>query len=295
MHLQMNREQIFLPPTDMSNRPELKNREIGLQRLCILLAIAALTVCFACQQQPGAVPEDGDRPPLLLFCGAGIQLPVSELVESFSQIHQCRMEVDYAGSELLLSRITLKKKGDLYMPGDQSYVDIAAEAGMIESSAVACYFVPTILVAKGNPKRVASLQDLTREGLRLGLGDAKACAIGRQSKKIFEKNNIPWTDVEPNLAFQSLTVNELGIQIQAGSLDAVIVWDAVASQYLAHGELVPIPMDQNVISTVPVGILEFSQQKALARQFVDFASSEKGQAIFRRHHYRVHPPIESVP
>ena len=295
MHFQINREQIFLPPTDIPNRPELKNREMRLQRLSILLAIAALTVCFACQQRPGVVPEDGDLPPLLLFCGAGIQLPVSELVESFSQSYQCRMEVDYAGSELLLSRITLKKNGDLYMPGDQSYVDIAAEAGMIESSTVACYFVPTILVEKGNPKRVASLQDLTREGLRLGLGDAKACAIGRQSKKIFEKNNIPWTDVESNLAFQSLTVNELGIQIQAGSLDAVIVWDAVASQYLEHGELVPIPMEQNVISTVPVGILEFSRQKALARQFAEFAASERGQAIFRRHHYRVHPPIESVP
>jgi molybdate transport system substrate-binding protein len=166
---------------------------------------------------------------------------------------------------------------------------------MIESSTVACYFVPTILVAKENPKRIASLQDLTREGVRLGLGDAKACAIGRQSKKIFEKNNIPWAKVEENLVFQSLTVNELGIQIQTGSLDAVIVWDAVAIQYLDHGELVAIPVEQNVISTVPVGILEFSRQKALARQFAEFATSEKGKAIFRRHHYRVHPPVASVP
>ena len=179
------------------------------------------------------------------------------------------------------------------MPGDQSYIDIAADAGMIGSTTVACYFVPTILVAKGNPKRISSLPDLIGRGIRLGLGDAKACAVGRQSKKIFEKNNIPWADVEKNLVFQSMTVNELGIQIQTGSLDAVIVWDAVASQYLDQGELVTIPVEQNVISTVPVGILEFSQHKDLARRFAEFARSEQGRSIFLKHHYRINPPSEA--
>lgn len=181
------------------------------------------------------------------------------------------------------------------MPGDQSYVDIAAEAGMIESSTVACYFVPAILVAKGNPKGIVSLQDLTRDGIRLGLGDANACAIGRQSRKIFAKNNIPWANVEKNLVFQSMTVNELGIQVQAGSLDAVMVWDAVANQYLDHGELVAIPLEQNVVSTVPVGVLNFSRNKALARRFVDFAASDLGRSIFRKHHYRVDSPLEDEP
>lgn len=236
-----------------------------------------------------------DHPTLMLFCGAGIQPPVSELVEEFNRSHECRIEVDYAGSEILLSRIKLKEKGDLYMPGDQSYVDIAADAGMIESSTVACYFVPAILVAKGNPEGIASLQDLTRDGLRLGLGDANACAIGRQSRKIFAKNNISWTNVEKNLVFQSLTVNELGMQIQAGSLDAVIVWDAIANQYLDHGELVTIPPDQNVISTVPVAVLSFSRNKALAGKFAEFAASAQGRSVFRRHHYRIDSPVKLDP
>jgi molybdate transport system substrate-binding protein len=99
-------------------------------------------------------------------------------------------------------------------------------------------------------------------------------------------------DVERNLAFQSMTVNELGIQIQTGSLDAVIVWDAVAHQYLDHGELVPIPPEQNVISTVPVGVLAFSRHKSLAKLFAEFAVSDLGRSIFRRHHYRVDSPLE---
>lgn len=236
-----------------------------------------------------AVSENG-KPRLMLFCGAGIQHPVEELAEVFSRDNDCIVEADYAGSEILFSRISLKKKGDLYMPGDRSYVEMAAESGMVDSITTACYFVPCILVQKGNPKRISSLPDLMRGGIRLGLGDSSACAIGRQSRKIFERNGIPWTEVERNLVFQSLTVNELGIQIQTGSLDAVIVWDAVANQYLDHGEIIPIPKDNNIISTVAVGVLSFSEHKKLAGRFADFAGSEEGRTIFRRHNYRVDPP-----
>lgn len=261
--------------------------------ICILVTIILAIGCVGSEQDSTAPVEKGELPRLMLFCGAGIQLPVAELAETFSRNHDCIIEADYAGSELLLSRITLTKKGDLYMPGDRSYVDIAAEEGLIESTTTACYFVPTILVEKGNPKNIHSLKDLTRNGIRLGLGDSTACAIGRQSKKIFERNNIPWAEVEKNLVFQSLTVNELGIQIQTGSLDAVIVWDAVAYQYLEQGELIEIPPVQNVLSTVPVGVLDFSDHKDLSRSFAAFAASNQGKAIFLKHNYRVDPPTEN--
>lgn len=263
-----------------------------LSRFCFALILAMMGGIFGCSSDPDASSKGQNQPALLLFCGAGIQLPVSELAEEFSRIHKCRVEVDYAGSEILLSRIKLKEKGDLYMPGDQSYMEMADEEGLVESTTVACYFIPSILVEKGNPQNIVSLQDLTRDGIRLGLGDAQACAVGRQSRKIFSKNDIPWEHVEKNLAFQSMTVNELGIQIQTGSLDAVIVWDAVAKQYLDQGELVDIPPEQNVISTVPVGVLKSSGQKILAKRFTEFAASDQGGSIFRKHHYRVNPPIE---
>ncbi len=259
--------------------------QLGIAMMVFLAAGTA-----GCRQQPTTQPSGKANPSLMLFCGAGIQLPVSELVEAFSRENGCRIEADYAGSEVLLSRIKLKQKGDLYMPGEKAYMDMAAEAGLIESSVPVCCFVPAILVRKGNPRNIRSLSDLTRQGVRLGLGDPKACAVGRQSREIFAKNHIPWSEVAKTLAFQSLTVNELGIQIQAGSLDAVIVWDAVGRQYLGHGELVEIPPKQNLISTVPVGVLRFSQNKELAGRFVAFATSQRGRAILVKHNYRVDLP-----
>jgi len=257
-----------------------------MKKIILVLAIVMAVSFCGCKRSQ---LENGDSPPdeLLLYCGAGIRPPAAELTGLFEAEHGVKIITDYAGSEVLISKIKLTSRGDLYMPGDKHYVEQAAAEGMILSQRSVCYFVPTILVQKGNPKKIRGLKDLLKPDVKLGLGDSKACAIGRKSKKIFAKNNIAFSDVEKNLKFQSQTVNELGMQIQAGSLDAVIVWDAVAGYYKKYGDQVPIPAEQNVISTVDIGILKFTKHKELAEKFVKFVASTRGRNIFRKHNYTV--------
>ena len=227
---------------------------------------------------------------LLLYCGAGIRPPADELVEVFEREYGIKVAPDYAGSEVLLSKMKLVRQGDLYMPGDRHYVEQAAQADMILSRKSVCYWVPTILVQKDNPKDIHSLNDLLKHGIKLGLGDSEACAIGRTSKQILEKNDIAWEDIKKNLVFQSLTVNELGLQIQAKALDAVIVWDAMARYYSDQGDEISIPVENNVISTVDIGVLKFSKHQELAKNFMDFVASEAGRQIFQKHNYSTKPP-----
>ena len=260
-----------------------------LKKLTFVTVVVTAILLLGCKADK---PEESDSAAkeLLLYCGAGIRPPVQEIAEAFEREHGVKVVTDYAGSEVLLSKIKLTRQGDLYMPGDKHYVEQAAQEGMILSQQSVCYFVPTILVKKGNPKKIQGLRDLLTGGLKLGIGDAKACAIGRKTKQIFTKNNIAWEDVEKNIAFQSLTVNELGMQIQTGSLDAVVVWDAIAHYYNEHGTEVSIPVEENVISTVNIGILSFTEDRSLAEEFVKFAVSQSGQEIFKQHNYRTDPP-----
>ncbi len=243
----------------------------------LLLLIGLISMCVGC----------GPEPPLL-YCGAGIKPPVAELVEEFERRHGVRIVCDYRGSEVLLSSIQLTGQGDLYMPGDVHYVELAKKEGLIASSKTVCYFVPVILVQKGNPKNIRTLSDLTRDDVLVGLGDPEFCAIGRKSSKILEKNGIPESDVQ--VEFRSPTVNELGNHIELGSLDAVIVWDAVAAYVGDKGEVVRIAREQNVISTVAVGVLTSAKYPQEAAKFVRFITSPRGREVFRKHHYTTSPP-----
>ena len=213
-----------------------------------------------------------------------------ELIRVFDSAHTTKIVADYAGSEVLLAKMKLIRKGDLYMPGDKQYVDQAAQAQMVLSQTPVCYFVPAILVQKGNPKNIQSLRDLTRPGLKVGFGDPQACAIGKETRQLLDKNHIAWPDIEKNVVFQSLTVNELGLQIQAKALDAVIVWDAIAKYYQDSGTEIAIPAPMNVISTVDIAVLSVTQNRSLAEQFAQFAASEQGRAILMKHHYTVALP-----
>lgn len=261
----------------------------------VILASTILAVLLTGCDRKESEKDRSAKKELLLYCGAGVRPPAAELAQIFGREHNVKIITDYAGSEVLISKIKLTQRGDLYMPGDRHYVDLASENGMVFSQKSVCYFVPTILVQKNNPKKIHGLRDLLKPGIKLGLGNAKACAIGRKSKKIFAKNNIAWTDVEKNLKFQSQTVNELGMQIQAGSLDAVIVWDAIARYYKDYSREVPIPAEENVISTVDIGILKFTKHRELAEKFVEFAASASGRDIFIKHNYTVAPPPNKDP
>ncbi|MHB1034311.1 MAG: molybdate ABC transporter substrate-binding protein [Pirellulales bacterium] len=245
----------------------------------LICAVAAALLLL-----PGCGGE-AQQPSLLFYCAAGLRSPVAELADEFGRQRGVTVQCDYAGSEVLLSRVKLAQRGDLYMPGDASYMEQARREGLIASSRAVCYWVPVILVQKGNPKDIRKLADLARPGLRLGFGDAKACAIGRETVSLLKKNHLDPEQVNANVVFRSLTVNELGTNVKLGQLDAAIVWDAIASLYADQTEAIAIPVDENVISTVPIGVLSMSEQKDLAGQFIDFLTSPEGQACFRKHHY----------
>jgi len=235
-----------------------------------------------------------EEPALLFYCGAGLRPAAAEIVQAFTDATGIDVECDYAGSGVLISRIRVRRGGDLCMPGDVWYLDRLKEDDLLASEKTVVFFEPVILVAEGNPKDVASLADLTRPGLRLGLGNPEACQIGRITRTLLRKNDVDPDAIERNLTFSSMTVNELGLQLKAGRIDAAIVWDAIAAYYAGAAETVRIPPEQNEISRVAIGVLSCSDRQAAAGRFVEFTTSERAKEIFAAHHYRTEPPPKGV-
>ncbi len=260
-------------------------------RVTLVCALAALAAS-GCDGSPDGTGSSDDRT-LLLYCGAGMRLPAPEIIEAFHKETGVTVQADYAGSGALISRIKGGRTGDLYMPGAVSYVDdLQEQTGMVESRKLVTYFVPCIVVAKGNPHGVRALADLGRPGLKVALGDDRACQIGRVTRKIFEKNALDQAAIDKNVVMTSVTVNELPLWVKTKTIDATVAWDAVAAgaDFADAVEIVPIPLDQNIISPVAVGVLTCSKNLPLALQFADFLAGPAAQAIFQKHHYRVTAP-----
>lgn len=257
----------------------------------LLCAAALLAGLAGCEKKHADEPTTtSETTALLLYCGAGLRPAAAEAAEAFTAEAGVDVQIDYAGSGMLISRVRLDRRGDLFMPGDVWYLQQVEAQGLLDSKEMVTYFVPVIIVGKGMAKEISKLEDLARPGVRLAVGDPRACQIGRLTLRIFAKNHIDADAVNANTRMQSVTVNELGVWVKTGRADAAIVWDAIAAQYADAVEIVPIPPERNIISRVAIGVLSFSKSKPAARRFVDFLAGEKGKAIFRKHHYRTSPP-----
>jgi len=222
---------------------------------------------------------DPNRISMYMYCGAGIRPMMDPAVEAFRQIKpNVRIDVGYAGSGCLLGQLAFSRRGDLYVPGEDFYINQAQKRGYLtESKPVGC-FEPVILVQKGNPKGIKALADLTRSGLKIGLGEPGACAVGVAAERLLKKANLHEA-VLKNVIYRAGNVPELGNAVKFGSIDAAIVWNLTAAQLTKDCEAVLIDRSLYEPATVPVAVLKYTEHPAEARAFVDFLTGPEGQKI----------------
>jgi len=273
---------VTLATLDCSKQPEAANRFADF--------VAANTNVFTEQFGFTAPPPGAAKATLHVHCGAGLRPAMEQAARAFEQNTGATVQASYQGSGVLISTLKLKPEGDLYIPGDVWYLDQLAADGSVVARKPIALLEPVIIVAKGNPKAIQSLADLARPGIRLGVGNPKACQIGRLTGQIFAKSRIDPAAVQKNTVYSPGTVNELGLKVQLGGIDAAIVWDAVAAAFAKDVDVVKIPPADNIVSRVAAGVLKYSTNRPLAERFATFLAAAEGRAIFEKHGYTVQEP-----
>ena len=263
---------------------EIKMEKRNILVLGTLIAIAAI----ACVSAAAFYFASETPQALMVYSGAGMLKPMDEIGTLFEQKYGVTVNYNYGGSNTLLSQIELTQQGDVYMPGATMYIEKAKEKGFVDYEQLVAYHVPVIAVPEGNPANITSLNDLTKPGVKVVLGDAKAAACGKIANKILEKNGI-FDAVDANVIARTATVNELVVSTCMGTADASIIWKASLVRTEKETDIIEIPKEQNIIKVIPIGTLTFSENKDMAKQFVDFVASDKGKEVFEKHGFTTYP------
>ncbi len=220
---------------------------------------------------------EGNEKAVKLYAGAGLRKAIDKLAAAFGEETGIVVEPEYGGSGIILTQVQMNKDGDLFMPGDVSWVEILQEkTGRVESMTQVSYFVPVIIVDKGNPKNITSVEDFYREDVSAALGREEACQVGKISTAILANYGLDRSELKHK---ESLTVNEIGVWVKMNDVDAGIVWDAIAANIADTVDIIDIPKDKNIISRVVVGLLSDSKNKEAAQKFIDFLTGKRGKKI----------------
>ena len=265
-----------------------KNIKIMLSIVIIVVVLAIAALYLSGTFENGGSNEKGT---VDVLAGAGFSKVAPDLVSGFNKKYpNIKVNVKYGGSGELFATLQTQKSGDIFLPADYKYMGDAMKKGYVENSTVKNITknIPVLVVAKGNPKNITSLKDLTKSGVKVAIGDANGPAIGKTTAQLFEKNNLS-NGIESNVVVKSTTVNQLLTYLVTGQCDATIIWKDMTSWEEGKGkiEVINIPDNENIISTVPIGVTIFSKDKDSASKFQEFITSEEGKKIWKKWGFEV--------
>ncbi len=220
-----------------------------------------------------------------VLAGAGFVKVTNDLKTEFEKKHPgVTVNVKNAGSAEIFGMLETQKTGDVFIPADYKYMEDAEKKGYVLNDTVKNITtnIPIIAVKKGNPKNINSLEDMTKSGVKVALGDPKGPAIGKTTEKILNKTNLT-DEMKPNVVTYTTTVNQLLTYLITDQADAVIIWEDMATWDEGKGkiEVITIPKNQNIISTVPIATTVYAKNQ-WAAEFENFVVSPEGLAIWKK-------------
>jgi len=249
------------------------------------IAVVAVVIAVVIMQMAAPAARPGE---ITVYCDHSLRPVVDDIVEAFQRRSDVRVTVYSGTNEEILREFENDPQGaDIFMPSDDYYLEQAGE--LIAESTPLAWTAPVILVEGGNPHGIETVADLAKPGLSLGFAEPDGTSLGRATATILARHGLSMDDIAPNIAFTSGMDAQLGNAVRLGQVDAAIVWEPTA-HHVIRCDIVPIPLDEDVMATVAAAISTHSTVAESARTFLDFLSGRAATAVFERYHHATAPP-----
>lgn len=224
--------------------------------------------------------------PIVLYCAAANRVAVEEVLDRYRSEYSRQVLVEYGPSQTLLSRCEIGATGDLFLPADDSFLQIAHEKNLVAERIPIGDMRAVLVVPKGNPKSIRSWSQLVGGQVRLVQADPDAAAIGKVTRlKLTEKGL--WDQLHQTTAAFRSTVTDVANDVQLGAADVGIVYDAVLASY---PELEAVQIDElsDVVSYVQVGVLNSATQPSAALHLARYMTAkDRGLETFAKYGLQV--------
>jgi molybdenum ABC transporter molybdate-binding protein len=240
---------------------------------------------------PERSPSADGNEPLVVYCAAGIKAPVEKVTREYQERYGVPIQLDYGGSQTLLAKLETAQGADLYLPADDSYIQIARDKNLTAEVLPLARMTAVLAVRRGNQKNLRSLDDLVTGDARLAQAMPDAAAVGKLTRDALRKNG-RWEALKARTTVFQPTVTDVARDIKVGTVDAGIIWDATVKQ-MPDLEAVPIPELENVTAQISISVLRRCPRPAAALRFARYlAARDRGRIEFEREGFQ---PVDGDP
>jgi len=241
-----------------------------VKRLVVATLAPLLISGCGSTEQPAA-----EKAEIIVFAAASLKKTFTDIGGQFNTENPgVSVEFTFAGSSDLVTQLTHGAQADVFASADTKNMDKAAQAGLLAGDPVTfASNTLTMAVAPGNPKKIASLKDLTQQGLNVVMC-APQVPCGSATQKVEHA-----TGIKLNPVSEESSVTDVLNKVETGEADAGLVYvtDAIgAGDKVAS---VPFPEAAGAVNMYPIAVLKESKSQELARKFVDLVTGDAGQRV----------------
>ena len=222
-----------------------------------LAVIAVVAVCLLAL--PAGRAESATHAQLTVYAAASLTnvFPAIDKSEKYS----------FGGSNTLAAQIKQGAPADVFASADQANMNKLVSKSLVETPVIFAKNKLEIAVAPGNPKNITSLQDLTKSGITVVLGEPGLPA-GDYTRMVEQQLGITITP-------KSLCpdVKTCITQVENGEADATVVYVTDVKAAGSKVEGVTIPDNVQPTITYPIAVVKATHNQASAQAFVQSAVS----------------------
>jgi len=249
-----------------------------------LLKITLLTTLLA------TFAHAKEKPTLLFYCGITMVKPMKVMATHIEKQFNCKIKIIQGGSKDLYKSLAFSKKGDIYLPGSDSYRKNNLKDGYLLDAQYIGFNQAAIFVQKGNPKNIKGLDSLLDESIASTLCNPKSGSIGKATKALLikYKGEDFFYDAYDLTAIIGTDSRNLNKAIIDKEVDMAINWRATGfwGENAKHITVVELDHKYATKKKLVLNLLSFSKHPNIVKGFMQYASSNKGKEIMKKYGFR---------
>lgn len=225
----------------------------------------------------------------MVHCPPRLHVPLSAAAELYEKQTGQSVELRFNGSGHTVARLLIHVEGDLVI-ASEPFLQRLDEKGLLhEKRTPLVALTPVIAVAKGNPKKIYTLQDLQREDVSVCLVNPALSSMGKVAQHALMESD-DWEGISARVDGQFPIPRQSLNAVAVGSFDATIGW---RSAVLQQDKLEPVKSLQLEAfrQTLFVARLRISPHADFAESFASFLLDPMGgRGILRDHDLQMASP-----
>ncbi|MCA1846195.1 MAG: molybdate ABC transporter substrate-binding protein [Actinobacteria bacterium] len=215
---------------------------------------------------------------LTVLAAASLSESFKELGTAFEAKHPgSKVTFSFDASSALATQANGGAPADLFASADQTNMKKVTDAGNATGPKVFAHNKLAIVVAKGNPKRIAALTDFDKSKVTFVL-----CAAEVPCGK-YGAQALSMAGVKAKPKSLEANVKAVVTKVTSGQVDAGIGYVTDAKAAAASADVVEIPDKENVVAEYPIAVLKQSANSNLAYAFLDYVLGAEAQAILAKY------------